>query len=275
MRRGEGRAPGLRRRLPRCHRSYLWHPLSSRSSPNMREREAATLALGEWTSMDARRESRQGEGHRSVVSCFCASVARTEKNRSNRLGASSFGQADLQATGQEGHARAFTGLAYKATCCHRVCQATLALMRWMWMGLVFVAALTACAAAGPRYTRIPSQVCRPTAENGDGYGCDETLLNRRTLRVVAVHPAEATAHQWALVRTAEIVAALNYRGFTIITDDSHEMDTVRSRLIVGRVKRKTPIVTLTVSILTETEFGQVPAGTIAYDAHLLAGAGAH
>jgi len=28
-----------------------------------------------------------------------------------------------------------------------------------------------------------------------------------------------------LVRISEIVAALKYRGFTIVTDDSHEMDT--------------------------------------------------
>src|SRR5262249_25123219 len=117
--------------------------------------------------------------------------------------------------------------------------------------------------------RVASHACRPRAQNGDGYGCDEMRVNARTYQVIAEHPSETTARQWALLRAAELTLAAGAVGFTITADDSHEADTVRWSSIVGRGKRKTPVPAITIDMLPPDELGHVQPGTLAYDARML------
>ena len=59
-------------------------------------------------------------------------------------------------------------------------------------------------------------------------------------------------------------------GFTVADGEDYVDPTVRSRFIVGRVKREQPVTVLTITLLMRSEFASVPPGTQVYDAHLLA-----
>ena len=59
-------------------------------------------------------------------------------------------------------------------------------------------------------------------------------------------------------------------GF-VVADGEDDVDpTIRSPLVVGRLKRDQPVTVLTIKLLMRSEFDTVPPGAQVYDAHLLA-----
>jgi len=125
--------------------------------------------------------------------------------------------------------------------------------------------LTGCA-HGPRVGRSPYA---PRENNGDGYGYAQTQINSRVFEVYFAGVSDADAHDGVLRRSADLTLQTGFDGFFIVASDDRGEERVRSRFVVGRVRRHMPTSILTISMLTRAEFEAAPS--MVYDAHLLAG----
>ena len=100
-------------------------------------------------------------------------------------------------------------------------------------------------------------------------------LNERTLRVQFAATTPSDARTGALKRAAEAALEGGADGFTVVDGEDTVDPTIRSRFVVGRVKRDQPVTVLTIKLLMRSEFDSVPPGTEVYDAHTLAPGHAH
>jgi hypothetical protein len=128
------------------------------------------------------------------------------------------------------------------------------------------AVLTGCA-HGPRVGQSPYQ---PSSQNGKGYGYSELQLNERTIQVTFSGVTSTDAHTGAIRRAAEVALLWGADGFVIMNGEDYLDPVVRSRFVVGQVKRDQPVTVLTIHLLMREEFAGAPPGTTIYDARLLA-----
>jgi hypothetical protein len=125
--------------------------------------------------------------------------------------------------------------------------------------------ITGCA-TGPRVGRTAYQ---PSSHNGDGYGYSDVQLNERTFQVTFKATTPTEAREGAMRRAAEVTLGCGADGF-LIADGQDQLDpVVRSRFIVGRVKRNVPVTVLTINPLRRSEFSSVSPGSMVYDARML------
>jgi hypothetical protein len=136
---------------------------------------------------------------------------------------------------------------------------------------VSIALLWVSCAAGPHIGRSPY---RPREQSGDGYGYSQTQINSRVFEVYFAGVSEGDAHEGGMRRAAELTLDVGFDGFVIISRQDRNETRVRSRFIVGRVRRNVPVSIVTISMLSRTEFNNAPS--MVYDARTLmrtAGAG--
>jgi hypothetical protein len=131
----------------------------------------------------------------------------------------------------------------------------------------FIAAALAGCAHAPRVGQTPYQ---PSNQNGNGFGYSELQLNERIIQVTFAAATSTDARTGALRRAAEVALLWGADGFIVTSGEEYLDPVVRSRFVVGRVKRDLPVTVLTISLLSESEFSTVPRGTTVYDARLLA-----
>ena len=133
--------------------------------------------------------------------------------------------------------------------------------------LVTIAALLVGCVHPPRVGQSPYQA---SSQNSKGFGYSQMQVNDRTIRVTFSALTPSDARTGAIQRAAEAALEWGADGFIVARGDDYVESTVRSRFVIGRVKREQPVTVLTITLLMRSEFGLVPPGTQVYDAHLLA-----
>jgi hypothetical protein len=130
---------------------------------------------------------------------------------------------------------------------------------------VLVAFLASCA-TGPRVGRTHYG---PRADSRAGYGYSDLQLNQRSFRVEFVSESQIDAQEGAMLRAAEVTLSSGFDGFVISDTADRGEQRIRSRFVVGRVRRNVAVAELTIDTLMRGEFAGVPPGSVVYDARLL------
>ena len=124
-----------------------------------------------------------------------------------------------------------------------------------------VAVLSFACASTPR---VGSTGYQPRERNGDGYGYANSQLDQRTFQIYFAAVSEIDAREGAMIRAAEVTAQMGFDGFVIAANDEHAETKVRSRFVVGRVRRQMPTVQMTIVCFRRQDFAV--AGAFVHDA---------